>query len=58
MLSNHIRIINIKNNPTKYYHIYLDDNINEIQRNYITKEDKFSKIKIKIDCEVTLNVLF
>ena len=59
ILSDKIRIINIKNNPTKYYHIYLDDNINEIQRNYITKKDEFSKIKIKIDCEVkALNGLF
>jgi len=59
ILYKNIRIINMKNNPTKYYHIYLDDNINEIERNYINKEDIFSKIKIKIDYEVkALNGLF
>ena len=36
----------------KYYHIYLDDSKNEIKRNYITKKDKFSKIKIIIDYEI------
>ncbi len=28
------------------YHIYFDDNLNEIQRNSFSKEDNTSKIKI------------
>ena len=45
--------INISNNDDKtYYHIYFNDNEEEIKRNYITKEDKVGKIKILIDYEI------
>ena len=45
--------INISNNDDKnYYHIYFNDNKEEIKRNYITKEDKVEKIKILIDYEI------
>ena len=41
------------------YHIYLDNEKNEIQRNYITKEENVSKIKVIIDKNVKkLNGLF
>ena len=45
--------INISNNNDKqYYHIYFNDNENEIQRKYITEEDNVTKIKIVIDYEI------
>ena len=45
--------INISNNNERhYYHIYFNDNENEIQRKYITEEDNVTKIKIAIDYEI------
>ena len=45
--------INISNNNDRhYYHIYFNDNENEIQRKYITEEDNVTKIKIVIDYEI------
>ena len=45
--------INISNNNDRhYYHIYFNDNNQEIQRNYITKNDNATKIKIAIDYEI------
>ena len=42
-----------------YIHVYLDDNKEEIKRNYYTKEDKFNKIKIIIYYKTeSLNGLF
>ena len=38
--------------PENYYHIYFNNNEKEEYRNYTTKEDKFTKIKIIIDFEV------
>ena len=35
-----------------YYHIYFDDNKEEIQRNYLNKKDNVSKIIIVIDGEI------
>ena len=37
--------------PTSYYHIYFDDNKEEIKKNYIKSSDKVNKIKIIIDRE-------
>ena len=37
----------------KYYHIYFNNNnLQEIKRNYLIKEDKISKIKIIIDYQI------
>jgi len=45
--------INIINNDNKgYYHIYFNDNKEEIKRNYITEKDNAAKIKIGIDYEI------
>ena len=45
--------VNIFNKDFKpFYHIYFNDNIKEIHRNYIKKEDKIYKIKIKLDEQI------
>ena len=44
--------INISKKNMIYYHIYFNNDKNEIKRNYITKYDKVTKIKIIIDNEV------
>ena len=45
--------INISNNENKcYYHIYFNDDGEEIKRNYIIEDDKVKKIKIGIDYEI------
>ena len=45
--------INISNcDDKKYYHIYFNDNEEEVKRNYITEKDKVEKIKIFIDYEI------
>ena len=44
--------INMNENDKKYYHIYFDDNKEEIKRNYLNKNDNVSKIKIIIDYQV------
>ena len=36
----------------KYYHIYFNNDKNEIKRNYITNKDKVKKIIVKIDMEL------
>ena len=42
--------INIKNKEDeKYYHIYFDEDKEEIKRTYLNKNDKVSKINIIID---------
>ena len=48
------RFINIINeNDELYYHIYFNDNINEIKNKYeIKEEDKVNKIKIIIDYQI------
>ena len=51
--------INISESEKEYYHIYFDDKIEEIKRNYLIEEDKVNKIKIKIDYQVkSFNGLF
>ena len=42
------KFINMNENKI-YYHIYFDDNKEEIKRNYLNKNDNVSKIKIIID---------
>jgi len=37
---------------SNYYHIYFNDNLEEIRKDYITEEDKVAKIKIVIDYEI------
>ena len=49
----------INASTSKYYHIYINDNLEEIRRDYITEEDNATKIKIVIDYEIkTLFGLF
>ena len=45
--------IKIPFDKKSYYHIYFDDEINEINKNYFTKDDNIKKIKIIIDEEIT-----
>ena len=42
------KFINIKKGDESYYHIYFNDNTEDIKRNNINKEDKVKKIKIII----------
>ena len=47
------KFINIKENDKLYYHIYFNDNKEEIKNKYeINKKDKITKIKIIIDYQV------
>ena len=46
------KIININKEYEEYYHIYFNDNKEEIKRNQINKDDKVRKIKIIIDYEI------
>ena len=47
------QFININENDTKYYHIYFNNNKEEIKNKYEMKEeDKVTKIKIIIDYQV------
>ena len=42
-----------------FYHIYFDNDKNKIDRNYITKKDKVSKIKVILDMKIeSLEILF
>jgi surface protein len=51
--------INIKDGYEHYYHIYFDDNKEDIKRNYIKKGEKIKKIKIILDYELkSLSHLF
>ena len=54
------RFININGNDKLYYHIYFNDNKEEIKNKYeINKKDKIIKIKIIIDYQVkSFNFLF
>ena len=45
------KFINMKENKI-YYHIYFNDNKEEIKRNYLNENDNVSKIKIIIDYQV------
>ena len=44
--------ININKDDQKYYHIYFNNNEEEIHRNYIDKDEKIQTIKIKIDYQI------
>ena len=44
--------INIKDKDDSYFHIYFNDNKEEVQRTYIIQNEKISKIKIIIDYEI------
>ena len=44
--------INIKKEDEKYYHIYFDDNTEEIRRNYLKENEQIKIIKIIIDYQV------
>ena len=44
--------INIKKEEELFYHIYYNENEKEIKKNYLSKEDKVSKIKVIIDYQV------
>ena len=47
------KFINIKNKYKSYFHIYFNDNeLKEIKRNYIIKDDKVTKIRINIDYKI------
>ena len=46
------KFINMNENNKKYYHIYFNDNKEEIKRNYLNKNDNVSKLKIIIDYQV------
>jgi len=47
------KFINIDKKDEKYYHIYLNNNKEEIKRNYIRKNEKVKIITIIIDYQVT-----
>ena len=44
--------INISKENEIYYHIYFNDNIEEIKRNYLNKNDNVEKLKIIIDNQI------
>ena len=46
------KFINIKDEKQLFFHIYFNDNNEEIKRNYINKEDNVSKINIIIDYQI------
>ena len=46
------QFININNEDEQYYHIYFNNNKNEIKRNYIKEDEKIHIIKIIIDYQV------
>ena len=46
------RFINIKKKDEKYFHIYFNDNKEEIKKTELNKEDKVSKINIIIDYQI------
>ena len=50
-MNEYCKIINI-NDDEKYYHIYFNDNKEEIKRNYINENDRVRKIKIILDSEI------
>ena len=44
--------ININEDNDEYYHIYFNDNKEEIKRNYLNENDNVSKFKIIIDYQI------
>ena len=51
-LNKYGRLINVKEDELQYYHIYFNDNKEEMKRYSLEEEDKVSKIKIIIDYQV------
>ena len=47
------KFINFNKENEKYYHIYFNNNKEEIKRNYLNGDDNVSKIKIIIDYQIT-----
>ena len=53
------QFINFKKEDEKYYHIYFNNNEEEIKRNFINKDEQIKIIKITIDYQVkSLDKLF
>ena len=46
------KFININKENEKYYHIYFDNNKEEIKRNYLNENEQIKLIKIIIDYQV------
>ena len=46
------KFINIVKEKKRFFHIYFNDNKEEIKRNYLTKSDEIKKIKIIVDYQV------
>ena len=58
-ISENIKFINLSKKDEAYYHIYFNDNANEVKNNYFSKEDNIYKVKIIIDLKIkSLNSLF
>ena len=55
----HGTFINIKKEEENFYHIYFDNNTEEIKRNYLEEKDKITKITIMIEYPVkSFEILF
>ena len=53
------KFINIKDEDIKYYHIFFNNNREEIKKNYINENEKIKIIKIIIDYQIkSFKVLF
>ena len=48
----HGKFININKEVEKYYHIYFNNNIDEIKRNFINKNEEIEIIKVIINYQV------
>ena len=46
------KFINMNEGDEKYYHIYFNDNKEEIKRNYLNENDNVEKLKIIIDYQI------
>ena len=46
------KFINIQNKDILYYHIYFNDNKEEIKRNYLYENEQIKAIKIIIDYQI------
>ena len=50
--SGHCKIINFIENKESSFHVYFDDKKEEVKRNYITRDENITKIKVIIDSNV------
>ena len=48
----HGKFINMRKKQAIHFHFYFNDNNNEINRNYIIKDENISKIKTIVDYEI------